>query len=100
MAKATKKAVKQKKVVLPVIEHGADLITISEYVRRKNELLQKDNPLAPIIYPHSIYRNINDGHMETVTFGRNRFIDWNKYQHFVFRTCKTDARSKGLVGIK
>ncbi len=87
-------AKKSKSTPLPVLSPGAELIQISEYVRRINEQRLKADPLAPVIYNDKIHNLINTGEFETVKFGRGRFIDWNKYKHWVFRANRTDARKK------
>jgi len=94
---ATAKKRKKKANHLPVLDHGAVLITIAEYVRRINAARLKEDPLSPLIYHATLHRLINRGDIDTVAFGPNRFIDWNKYQHWVFRTCVTDARRKKVL---
>ncbi len=94
---ATAKKPNSKRVQLPQLDPGAVLVSISEYLRMKNALEQGKDIHAPIVYASAVYRNINDGYMETVKMGRNTFIDWNKYQHFVFKTSNTEARRKKVL---
>lgn len=72
-----------------------DPVSFTEYLRRKNELRQKQNPLASTLYAHALALAVNRGFIKIFISGDRKFIDWVKYKDYIFFTAgKTDKRKK------
>jgi len=71
--------------VLQSIPASADLVTVSEYVRRKHAIDLAIDPLATPISKPTISKKIKEGYIQIVEINGNKFIDWNVYKNLPFR---------------
>ncbi len=79
-SKLTVVAPKEKKEKLP-----PDWVTIAEYVRRKDELVKKDDPLGAGPSRTTVCRKIDDKFIRAKKINGSLFIDWNRYKDLPFR---------------
>ncbi len=66
-------------------EHIPEYLKISDYIRRKHELMLERDPLAKPVQRSSISRAIERKEIIPHTQGKFKFIDWNLYKDFIFR---------------
>lgn len=71
--------------VLQSIPASADLVTVSEYVRRKHAIDLAIDPLATPISKPTVSKKIKEGYIQIVELNGNKFIDWNVYKNLPFR---------------
>ena len=71
--------------VLQSIPASADLVTVSEYVRRKHAMDLAIDPLATPISKPTVSKKIKEGYIQIVELNGNKFIDWNVYKNLPFR---------------
>jgi len=71
--------------VLQSIPDNAELVTVSEYVRRKHAADLIIDPTCSPISKSTINKKIAQGYIQVVEANGNKFIDWNVYKNLPFR---------------
>jgi hypothetical protein len=71
--------------VLQSIPDNADLVTVSEYARRKHAADLLIDPTSSPISKTTINKKIAQGYIQVIPVNGNKFIDWNIYKNLPFR---------------
>ncbi len=69
-------------------DEKAEYLPMVEYIRRRHEADLKKDSLASPLYETSIKRVVKRGDIVLYKQGVHYYIDWNKYQNWIFHRHK------------